>query len=157
MFLIQTTNVQIGEIWSRLFDHRPFLNGEIKYMQKEFEEKRGDREVENLFAILEKLTEIKDSQVDRIKKGADTLPVLNEKLDQALKLSGDIENEYLDVHEVAEKRRAENREKRQKEWDQFIDDMNFKCKRIDNAFEDKEEELKDLYADLNHKLNIANN
>lgn len=29
--------LEIGEIWSRLFDHRPFLNGEIKYMLKEFE------------------------------------------------------------------------------------------------------------------------
>ncbi|CAH1639570.1 unnamed protein product [Spodoptera littoralis] len=28
---------EIGEIWSRLFDHRPFLNGEIKFMLKEFE------------------------------------------------------------------------------------------------------------------------
>lgn len=35
--------------------------------------------------------------------------------------------------------------------------MNFKCQRIDNAFEEKEEELRDLYADLNHKLNIADN
>ncbi|XP_063237140.1 uncharacterized protein LOC134539247 isoform X2 [Bacillus rossius redtenbacheri] len=26
-----------GEIWTRLLDHRPFLNGEIKYFVKEFE------------------------------------------------------------------------------------------------------------------------
>lgn len=56
---------------------------------------------------------------------------------------------------VYEQRRQELKEKRQKEWDQFIDDMNFKCQRIDNTFEEKEEELRDLYADLNHKLNIA--
>lgn len=54
-----------------------------------------------------------------------------------------------------EQRRLELKEKRQKEWDQFIDDMNFKCQRVDNTFEEKEEELRDLYADLNHKLNIA--
>lgn len=28
---------EIAEVWSRLFDHRPFLNGEIKFMLKEFE------------------------------------------------------------------------------------------------------------------------
>lgn len=61
------------------------------------------------------------------------------------------------VFQVYQKKREENKEKRQKEWDQFIDDMNFKCQRIDNAFEEKEEELRDLYADLNHKLNIADN
>ncbi|KAJ0182673.1 hypothetical protein K1T71_002042 [Dendrolimus kikuchii] len=148
---------EIAEVWSRLFDHRPFLNGEIKFMLKEFEEKRGDREVENLFAILEKLTEIKDNQVDKIKRSIETLPVLNEKLEQALKLCEEVETDYLEVQKVNEQKRAANREKRQKEWDQFIDDMNFKCQRIDNAFEEKEEELRDLYADLNHKLNIANN
>ncbi|XP_063394973.1 biogenesis of lysosome-related organelles complex 1 subunit 5 isoform X1 [Cydia fagiglandana] len=147
---------EIGEVWARLFDHRPFLNGEIKFMLKEFEEKRGDREVENLFFILEKVTDIKDSQVDKIKKGSEAaLPVLSEKLNQALQLCEGVETDYLEVQKTCEQKRAENREKRQKEWDQFIDDMNFKCQRIDNAFEEKEEELRDLYADLNHKLNIT--
>ncbi|XP_011568644.1 biogenesis of lysosome-related organelles complex 1 subunit 5-like [Plutella xylostella] len=147
---------EIGEVWSRLFDHRPFLNGEIKFMLKEFEEKRGDREVENLFSILEKLTDVKDTQVDKIKKSGETgLPILSEKLDQTLELFSGVEAEIAEVQKQTEQKRIENREKRQKEWDQFIDDMNFKCKRIDNAFEEKEEELRDLYADLDHKLNIT--
>ncbi|KAM3967566.1 biogenesis of lysosome-related organelles complex 1 subunit 5 [Aphomia sociella] len=126
-------------------------------MVKEFEEKRGDREVENLFSILEKITDIKDSQVDRIRRsGETTLPILNEKLEQVLQLCDEVEQEYLHLQKEREQKLIVNREKRQKEWDQFIDDMNFKCKRIDNAFEEKEEELRDLYADLNHKLNIAN-
>ncbi|XP_022822466.1 biogenesis of lysosome-related organelles complex 1 subunit 5 isoform X2 [Spodoptera litura] len=125
-------------------------------MLKEFEEKRGDREVENLFSILEKLTDIKDSQAEKIIKTGETgLPVLKEKLEQALQLSAEVEKDYLDSRKVYEQRRQELKEKRQKEWDQFIDDMNFKCQRIDNTFEEKEEELRDLYADLNHKLNIA--
>ncbi|CAH2102779.1 unnamed protein product [Euphydryas editha] len=148
---------EISEVWSRLFDHRPFLNGEIKFMLKEFEEKRGDREVENLFVILENLTDIKDTQAEKIIKSSSTaLPVLGEKLEQALKLSQEIEIEYLDIQKINKQKLTENREKRQKEWDQFIDDMNFKCQRIDNTFEEKEEELRDLYADLNHKLNITN-
>ncbi|CAG9581216.1 unnamed protein product [Danaus chrysippus] len=147
---------EISEIWSRLFDHRPFLNGEIKFMLKEFEEKRGDREVENLFAILEKLTDIKDTQLEKVEKASKTaLPVLAEKLNQALQLSEEIETDYLQLQEKSKQKLAENKEKRQKEWDQFIDDMNFKCQRIDNTFEEKEEELRDLYADLKHKLNIT--
>ncbi|CAG9581215.1 unnamed protein product [Danaus chrysippus] len=142
---------EISEIWSRLFDHRPFLNGEIKFMLKEFEEKRGDREVENLFAILEKLTDIKDTQLEKVEKASKTaLPVLAEKLNQALQLSEEIETDYLQLQEKSKQKLAENKEKRQKEWDQFIDDMNFKCQRIDNTFEEKEEELRDLYADLKH-------
>ncbi|XP_038208210.1 biogenesis of lysosome-related organelles complex 1 subunit 5 [Zerene cesonia] len=149
---------EIGEIWTRLFDHRPFLNGEIKFMLKEFEEKRGDREVENLFNILENITDIKDTQLDKIQRSSKTaLPVLSEKLQQALTLTEEVEKDYLEIQQECAKKRLENKEKRQKEWDQFIDDMNFKCQRIDNTFEEKEEELRDLYADLNHKLNITNN
>ena len=32
------------DLYERLFNHRPFLQGEIKHFVKEFEEKRGDRE-----------------------------------------------------------------------------------------------------------------
>lgn len=57
--------------------------------------------MENLFAILEKLTDIKDSQVDKIKKCGETgLPVLKEKLEQALQLSEEVEKDYLETHKV---------------------------------------------------------
>ncbi|TFK09116.1 carboxyl-terminal PDZ ligand of neuronal nitric oxide synthase protein-like [Platysternon megacephalum] len=45
----------IGEIHSRLLDHRPVIQGEIRYFIKEFEEKRGLREVrvlENLNTMI---------------------------------------------------------------------------------------------------------
>uniref|UniRef100_A0A3B4D3Y8 Biogenesis of lysosome-related organelles complex 1 subunit 5 n=1 Tax=Pygocentrus nattereri TaxID=42514 RepID=A0A3B4D3Y8_PYGNA len=41
----------VGDIQSRLLDHRPVLQGEIRYFVREFEEKRGFREcrlLENL-------------------------------------------------------------------------------------------------------------
>lgn len=53
-----------------------------------------------MFAILEKLTEIKDNQVDKIKRNIETLPVLNEKLEQALKLCEEVETGYLEVQKV---------------------------------------------------------
>lgn len=65
-----------------------------------FKEKRGDREVENLFSILEKLTDIKDTQVDKIKSSGEALPVLNEKLQQVLLLTEDIEKQYLEAQKV---------------------------------------------------------
>lgn len=41
----------VGDIQSRLLDHRPVVNAEIRYFVREFEEKRGHREnrvLENL-------------------------------------------------------------------------------------------------------------
>ncbi|GBP13172.1 hypothetical protein EVAR_93130_1 [Eumeta japonica] len=118
--------------------------------------KRGDSEVENLFSILEKVTDIKVTQLDKIKKSGEiSLSAVSDKLTIALSLSEDIKTQYSEIQKINQEKLVENRRKRQIEWDQFIDDMNFKCKRIDNAFEEKEEELRDFYADLNHKLNIT--
>lgn len=54
-----------------------------------------------MFSILEKLTDIKDSQADKIKKTGETgLPVLKEKLEQALQLSEEVEHDYLESQKV---------------------------------------------------------
>ena len=58
--------LDFGQVHSRLFDHRPFLNGEVRYFLHEFEEARGDREIENLFSILEKTTDIHGDQAGRL-------------------------------------------------------------------------------------------
>lgn len=66
-----------------------------------FQEKRGDREVENLFAILEKFAEIKDVELVTVKKcGVVGLPVLKEKLDQAIQLFDEVETDYLETRKV---------------------------------------------------------
>lgn len=65
-----------------------------------FQEKRDDREVENLFSILEKVTEVKDTQIDKIVRAGDILPKLNEKLTEALVLFEDIENNSKERQQV---------------------------------------------------------
>ena len=69
------------DLYERLFNHRPFLKGEIKNFVKEFEEKRGDRDVESVFKILETVTELNSGEIDKVKAQCDsTLPNLNERL-----------------------------------------------------------------------------
>lgn len=50
----------------------------------------------------------------------------------------------------------QNRIRRERLWQQFKDDMNHKCSRVDNTFEEKEEELREFYSDLERKLHIHN-
>ncbi|XP_013149380.1 PREDICTED: biogenesis of lysosome-related organelles complex 1 subunit 5 isoform X2 [Papilio polytes] len=124
-------------------------------MLKEFEEKRGDRDVESLFSMLENFTDVRDTHIEKLAKtGGLVLPLLLQKIGQTRELAAEAEKTCIDLDVVYKQKQAENREKRRKEWDRFIDDMNFNCQRIDNTFEEKEEELRDLYTDLNHKLNI---
>ena len=49
-----------------------------------------------------------------------------------------------------------NRKERTTIWKQFVDDMQHKCSRVDNTFEEKEEELREFYSDLERKLHIHN-
>ncbi|XP_030064832.1 biogenesis of lysosome-related organelles complex 1 subunit 5 isoform X1 [Microcaecilia unicolor] len=68
----------LGEIHSRLLDHRPIIQGEARYFIKEFEEKRGLRELR----VLEKLKSVVSETNNQ------TLPscqeALHDNLNQAL-------------------------------------------------------------------------
>ncbi|XP_022915091.1 biogenesis of lysosome-related organelles complex 1 subunit 5 [Onthophagus taurus] len=146
---------EVGTIWSRLFDHKAFLNGEIRFTLQEFETIRGDQEVQNLFALLEKITDIKGTQIPRIKQLSEstlsqTVEVLNNSLDICDKINA-LEEKYK--NDIALELCRENRNT---EWEKFVDDISFTCKRLDNTFEEKEEELQEFYRDLEKKLYIRN-
>jgi hypothetical protein len=47
------------------------------------------------------------------------------------------------------------RELRKAEWESFIDSMTQKCSKVDATFQEKEEELKEFYSDLEKKLHIG--
>ncbi|KAM4533482.1 biogenesis of lysosome-related organelles complex 1 subunit 5 [Odontesthes bonariensis] len=50
----------VGDIQSRLLDHRPIINAEVRYFVREFEEKRGYREsrlLENLNKMVQETNE----------------------------------------------------------------------------------------------------
>lgn len=49
----------------------------------------------------------------------------------------------------------ENRLARRKEWEKFINDMSDKCERVDQTFQEKENEIQEFYVDLEKKLHIT--
>ncbi|XP_011345555.1 biogenesis of lysosome-related organelles complex 1 subunit 5 isoform X2 [Ooceraea biroi] len=148
-----------GEVWSRLFDHRPFVQGEITFFLREFEEKRADkekrvdREVERLFKILEYTTELKD-ELDRTEQLGDChLPSLKANADVALSMCNRVlqREENFDSDSVLSK----NRSLRRKEWERFINDISDKCQKVDQTFQEKETEIREFYVDLEKKLHIT--
>ncbi|GJQ65769.1 hypothetical protein Trydic_g11947 [Trypoxylus dichotomus] len=143
-----------GVIWSRLFDHRPFLNGEIHYTLHEFENLRNDTEVESLFLLLEQITDIKTTQIDRVKQAVDlTIKPSTETLAKALNICEKIaqsEEKYKKDPSLELCRQS-----RKVEWEKFVDEISYRCKRLDNTFEEKEEELQEFYRDLERKLNLS--
>lgn len=130
-----------------------YVHIDMELTVRPFQERRNDREIENLFATAQSTTEVKDDSVARCKALCEVqLPVLNSILKNTLR---DCERALarkpdLELEVTLEKNRATRKEI----WDQFVDDMSHKCSRIDNTFEEKEEELRDFYSDLERKLHI---
>ncbi|XP_025895130.1 biogenesis of lysosome-related organelles complex 1 subunit 5 isoform X2 [Nothoprocta perdicaria] len=56
---------EAGEIHSRLLDHRPVIQGEIRYFIKEFEEKRGLRELRVLENLKHTVSETKEHSLPK--------------------------------------------------------------------------------------------
>lgn len=141
-----------GDIWNRLFDHRPFLSGEIKYFIKEFEENRNDREVERLVEAAEWLSDIRDTQIPKASTSLPELNKVNTLLDIALQTSNTIlENEdSFDVDQTLEAKRAF----RKTEWESFSNDLKEKYANINKTFNEKEIDLVKFYEDLDQKLYI---
>ena len=64
-----------------MFNHRPCLKGKVTHFVKEFEKKRGDQEVQNLFETLEVTTELQSGQVEKLVNTCDEqIPTINANL-----------------------------------------------------------------------------
>lgn len=138
----------ITEVHSRLFNHRPFLQGEVKHFVREFEEKRGDREVENIFSCLERVSELRDLGLPGLlsSAGSNSSTSLVANLEVAESMLGRI-LEQGETGEV-EKTLVASREAREKEWTNFLQEVQIRCKKVDQSFKEQEDSIRKKYQDL---------
>lgn len=139
-----------GEIWSRLFDHQPFIQPEINAFVREFEEKRSDKEVENLLNILNSQCEIKD-QCERLSQyQTSPLDSLNNNvkscLDQSDRILNNSKSEALKIE--LENRRQE----RAKQWEEIKKSMESKYIEVQVQFTQEQEEIKKYYKEKEDSL-----
>ncbi|XP_039275416.1 biogenesis of lysosome-related organelles complex 1 subunit 5 [Nilaparvata lugens] len=116
-------------------------------------EKRSDREVEKLFKTLETVSEIKDNQIDKVSSAGKDLQDLKSQLDVAIdRCDSIIDNQsQYDTAKALELKR----ELRKTEWEAFVVDMDAKLQKVDETFQEKENELKEFYCDLERKLHLT--
>lgn len=110
--------------------------------------------MERLFKILEYSTELKENQLDRTEQLGDChLPSLKANVDVALSMCERVlqREETFDIDRALE----ENRKVRKLEWVKFVNDMSEKCEKVNETFEEKEDEIREYYIDLERKLHIA--
>lgn len=121
-------------------------------MLREFEQKRNDREVDNLFRTIEDITDIKDTEIDRFKQTANHVENLNENLEKALDICINI-SELEEIYKQ-DTTLEDSRAKRKEIWKKFMDGITSKYSDINTNFEAKEEELVKFYEEIENKLLI---
>jgi len=138
----------IQEVHSRLFNHRPFLQGEVKHFIREFEEKRGDREVENIFSCLERVSELRDLGLPQLITNASSNS--STSLVANLQVSESMLGRILEQGETGEveKTLVASRDTREKEWTNFLQEVQIRCKKVDQSFKEQEDTIRKKYQDL---------
>lgn len=111
--------------------------------------------MERTFKILERVTELRDCELDKLKAQCDsTVPSVNANLLAAQSLCGKI----LDQERGAEIEQAleSSRQVREKELKSVLSDSKEKCSRIDEAYKQKEQDLRKQYRDFESQLEEKN-
>lgn len=109
----------VGDIQSRLLDHRPVINAEIRYFVREFEEKRGHREGRLMDNVNKMVVETKEQMLP-----AD-LDTINEQLSGVLKrleaanhMAQRVQQRELEAQQNPQVQK--NMEKLKEEWGEFL-------------------------------------
>ncbi|XP_026532458.1 biogenesis of lysosome-related organelles complex 1 subunit 5 isoform X2 [Notechis scutatus] len=143
----------VGEIYSRLLDHRPVIQGEIRYFIKEFEEKRGLRELrvlENLNntifeandKILPKCEEVMHGNLNEILKRLQVANQMFHALQQTEQEESQLQTEKLRAAEaqcIAD-------------WEEFMKEQHRLKTMVNEEHAKATEHLKEQYAALEKDL-----
>ncbi|XP_048364278.1 biogenesis of lysosome-related organelles complex 1 subunit 5 isoform X2 [Sphaerodactylus townsendi] len=141
----------VGEIYSRLLDHRPVIQGEIRYFVKEFEEKRDFREVRVLENLKNTVFEASDQTVPKCEQ------VLRDSLSEALRRlqAGNEMVIRLQQREQEEKQIEKlmaGEKQRIAQWDEFLKDQHSLRAVLDEEHTKAMERLKEQYAIMEKDL-----
>ncbi|XP_055490770.1 biogenesis of lysosome-related organelles complex 1 subunit 5 isoform X2 [Leucoraja erinacea] len=94
----------LSEVYSRLFDHRPVVQAEIRYFVKEFEEKRGFREERGLENVDSTIKEfITQSFPDVCEDLGSSIPTVLPRLEAAIQITNRIQQKEQEADQVQKK------------------------------------------------------
>ncbi|XP_067424460.1 biogenesis of lysosome-related organelles complex 1 subunit 5 [Emydura macquarii macquarii] len=143
----------IGEIYSRLLDHRPVIQGEIRYFVKEFEEKRGLREVRVLENLKNMIHETNDQTLPKCEQ------VMHDNLNEAFKR---LQAANHRIHRLQQREQEERKlqtdmlmtgeKEHLAHWEVFMKEQHNKRAEVDEEHRKAMERLKEQYAEMEKDL-----
>uniref|UniRef100_A0A6I8N6R5 Biogenesis of lysosome-related organelles complex 1 subunit 5 n=2 Tax=Ornithorhynchus anatinus TaxID=9258 RepID=A0A6I8N6R5_ORNAN len=143
----------LGEIHSRLLDHRPIIQGEARYFVKEFEEKRGLREVRVLEKLKNMICETNELTLPKCKE------TLHDSLNQVLlRLQAANHSIHRLQQRELEQRKLHNdqimviEKQRKTQWEAFVKEQHSKQGEVEEEHKKAMERLKEQYAEMEKEL-----
>jgi len=143
------------EIRCRLFDHKQFTGGEIRFIAKEFEEKRHWREHDKLSSSLDAIRESKIKIDNCIAKFSDeSMPDLLYKLQSLQNDSYKVLNQESICEAKRQQRLNDRRKELYAEMSIFELEIGQKKAELDAHYKEKEDAVSDHYTKLEKTLKL---
>ena len=141
---------------NRLFNHKPFIFGEIRFIIKEFEQIRGESDLNQLMQTYQRFVDFKETKMDF---AIDLCQQFDERLNGSI---GSVDNLMQDILSLeSEQTLLRNnvlktkREDRNQQMIGLIEESKEKITQIDSQFEEQENNLRLFYKELETKLKIT--
>ncbi|KAM5156897.1 biogenesis of lysosome-related organelles complex 1 subunit 5 [Mantella aurantiaca] len=141
----------VGEIHSRLLDHRPILHGETRYFIKEFEEKRGYRELRVLENVKNSISESNDPILPKcMATMQDQLGIVQKTLETANATICRVQQREQE-HAKSSAEKAGN-EKLRAQWEAFLKEEEQRRLAVDEEQLKAVQRLREQYTEMSREL-----
>ncbi|XP_061569175.1 biogenesis of lysosome-related organelles complex 1 subunit 5 [Cololabis saira] len=137
----------VGDIQSRLLDHRPVINAEVRFFVREFEEKRGYRE-NRLLENINKMVQEADEQMRplNVEDVNQQLSDVFKRLEAANHMAERVQQRELDAQQGTQLQA--NMEKLKEDWAEFLKEQQRLKEEVD---EEHAKAVGELSARFNEK------
>ncbi|KAM6141412.1 biogenesis of lysosome-related organelles complex 1 subunit 5 [Phoenicopterus ruber ruber] len=150
---IQPIIKDVGEIYSRLLDHRPVIQGEIRYFVKEFEEKRGLRELRVLENLKNTIFETNEHVLPKCEEAMhDNLNEAFKRLQAANDMIHRLQEREHEERKLQADKQMAREEKRIAHWEEFMKEQQNKRAEVDEEHRKATERLKEQYSEMEKEL-----
>lgn len=143
----------LGEIHSRLLDHRPVIQGETRYFVKEFEEKRGLREMRVLENLRNMIRETNEHTLPKCRETMqDSLNDVLQRLQAATDSVCRLQEREQERKKIYNDRLIANEKQHIIQWEEFMKEQHNKQAEMDEEHRKAMERLKEQYVEMEKDL-----
>ncbi|XP_035173382.1 biogenesis of lysosome-related organelles complex 1 subunit 5 [Oxyura jamaicensis] len=151
--LLQPIIKDVGEIYSRLLDHRPVIQGEIRYFVKEFEEKRGLRELRVLENLKSTIFEANENILPKCEQSMhDNLNEVLKRLQASNSMIHRLQEREHEERKLQNDKLMADEENRIAHWESFMKEQQNKQAEVDEEHRKAMERLKEQYSEMEKEL-----